>query len=87
MTKILPAGLCFEVRKGAWPVPNIFHQIQEKGRISEPEMFRTFNMGIGMALVFRSKDIPAVTSYFKRKKIKFYRIGSVVNDTKRKIVI
>jgi len=50
-------------------------------------MYRTFNMGIGMALVFRPKDIPAVSSYLKKKRIKFYRIGKVINDSKRRIVL
>lgn len=87
LTKILPKGKCFAINKGSWFVPKIFHIIQKKGRIENREMYRTFNMGIGLALVFRTKDIPAVCAYFKRKKIKYYEIGKVVNNAKRKILI
>ncbi len=87
LTKVLPKGKCFVIDRASWPVPEIFQIIQKKGKIGNREMYRTFNMGIGLALVFRSKDIPAVSAYLKRKKIKFYNIGHVVNDPKRKIVI
>jgi phosphoribosylaminoimidazole (AIR) synthetase len=39
------------ITKGSWPVPSIFKKIQRRGHIKESEMFRTFNMGIGMVLV------------------------------------
>ncbi len=51
LTKVLPKGLCFAVNKGSWPIPRIFELIQDKGHIPEHEMYRTFNMGIGFALV------------------------------------
>jgi len=44
-------------------------------------------MGIGLALVFRPKDTVKIRAYFKRKKIKYYEIGKVINDSKRKIII
>lgn len=87
LTKILPKGKSFVIQRGSWPVPEIFQMIQKKGRISDREMHRTFNMGIGLAFVFRSKDAASVCAYFKKKKIKHYRIGTVVNDLKRKILI
>lgn len=87
LTKILPQGKCFVINKRSWPVPKIFQMIQKKGRIHDAEMYRTFNMGVGLALVFRPTDVPAVRAYFKRKKIEFYDIGNVINDSKRKIVI
>ena len=87
LTKVLPEGKCFVINKKSWPVPKIFQIIQKKGKISNREMYRIFNMGIGLALVFRSQDMPAVRTYFKRKKIKYYEIGKVINDSKRKIII
>ena len=87
LTKVLPEGKCFVINKKSWPVPKIFQIIQKKGKISDREMYRTFNMGIGLVLVFRSQDMLAVRTYFKRKKIKYYEIGKVINDSKRKIII
>jgi len=87
LTKILPKGKCCVIRKGSWPVPKIFQIIQKKGRISDSQMYRTFNMGIGLALIVRSKDIISVTSYFKRKRIKYYEIGKVISDSQKRILI
>ena len=73
--------------KKNWPVPEIFQIIQKKGRISDRQMYRTFNMGIGLALVLRPKDATSVCAYFKRKRIRYYKIGEVINDSKRRIII
>jgi phosphoribosylformylglycinamidine cyclo-ligase len=87
LTKILPQRKCFVINKGSWPVPDIFQMVQKKGGVDDAEMYRTFNMGVGLALVLRPTEAPKARAYFKRKKIKFYDIGHVVNDPKRKIVI
>jgi len=87
LTKILPKGKCFKVFKGSWPVPFIFQNIQKRGKIGEPEMFRTFNMGIGLALVFARKDLEALRRFLDKEKIEFYEIGEVVSDKKRKLIL
>jgi len=87
LTKVLPKGKCFQIERGSWPVPEIFTMIQKKGRIKDREMFRTFNMGIGLAVVVLKKDAATVSMYLKRKRIQHYTIGRVINDTKRRIVL
>src|SRR5271168_1407047 len=57
LTKVLPKGLCFAVKKASWPVPRIFELIRDKGRVPEHEMYRTFNMGVGFALVVAPGDV------------------------------
>jgi phosphoribosylformylglycinamidine cyclo-ligase len=47
----LPAGCKAVIERGSWSVPPIFGLLQEAGRIADDEMFRTFNMGIGLVLV------------------------------------
>src|SRR5436309_1623042 len=49
--RILPNGTAVEIHKGSWPPLPIFEVMQQLGNIAEPEMFRTFNMGIGMVIV------------------------------------
>ncbi|OLD62790.1 MAG: phosphoribosylformylglycinamidine cyclo-ligase, partial [Acidobacteria bacterium 13_1_40CM_2_68_5] len=49
--RILPRGLSARIDLGTWPVPPVFRYLQDTGRIADDEMFRTFNMGIGMVLV------------------------------------
>jgi phosphoribosylformylglycinamidine cyclo-ligase len=49
--RVLPEGMAAELNTSAWRVPPIFKLIAERGRVVEEEMFRTFNMGLGMILV------------------------------------
>ncbi len=86
LTKILPAGKCFVLDRGSWPVPKIFQIIQKKGTIQTREMFRTFNMGIGLAIVAAARDVPAVRAFLRRQKTEHYLIGKVSNDKKNKII-
>jgi phosphoribosylformylglycinamidine cyclo-ligase len=49
--RVIPDGLAVHFDTRAWRVPPLFQLIQEKGRISRPEMFNVFNMGIGMVVI------------------------------------
>ena len=49
--RVLPAGVGVRIDKAAWEVPPLFRLIQEAGSVSETEMFRVFNMGIGFVLI------------------------------------
>ena len=49
--RCLPEGVTARIEKAAIPVPPVFRLIQETGKITERDMFNTFNMGIGMGLV------------------------------------
>jgi phosphoribosylformylglycinamidine cyclo-ligase len=54
--RILPENVSVEITSGSWAEPPIFRLIQKLGNVSEKEMFRTFNMGIGMVVVVSAKD-------------------------------
>ncbi len=54
--RVLPKGLCANIDKKSWAVPPLFRLIWQKGGIAEHEMYRTFNMGIGMVLIVSQKD-------------------------------
>jgi phosphoribosylformylglycinamidine cyclo-ligase len=86
LTKVLPKGLCFNVKKGAWPMPRIFGLIQDKGHIPEYEMYRTFNMGIGFALVVTPKDVTGVQALLRAHKVESFVIGEVIQDSKHKVI-
>eukprot|EP00191_Tetraselmis_sp_GSL018_P022545 CAMPEP_0177627770 /NCGR_PEP_ID=MMETSP0419_2-20121207/31382_1 /TAXON_ID=582737 /ORGANISM="Tetraselmis sp., Strain GSL018" /LENGTH=344 /DNA_ID=CAMNT_0019128949 /DNA_START=233 /DNA_END=1267 /DNA_ORIENTATION=+ len=57
--RIVPKGLGTAVDKSSWEVPPVFRWVQEKGKIAEPEMFRTFNMGVGMVLIVARETVDA----------------------------
>ena len=56
--RCLPDGLGARINRAAWEVPPIFESIRKRGRVSDDEMFRTFNMGLGMILVLDARDVP-----------------------------
>ena len=72
--RILPDGAGVEIRKGSWPVLPVFDLMQRLGNIAEPEMFRTFNMGIGMVIVCSPDDAVEI----KAALGSCYEIGRVV---------
>src|SRR6266576_721688 len=59
--RILPEGTSVEIKRGSWPVLPIFKLMQRLGNIDDGEMFRTFNMGIGMVVVCAQTDADEVT--------------------------
>ncbi len=86
LTKVLPKGLCFSIRKNSWRVPRIFQLIQDKGRVPDHDMYKTFNMGIGFVLVVSPKDVVAIQAFLRQYQEEFFVIGEVIQDAKQKIV-
>jgi phosphoribosylformylglycinamidine cyclo-ligase len=60
LPRILPEGCAAEIDRLAWRVPPLFQLLQQHGRISDDEMFRAFNMGIGLIVVCPSRDAQRV---------------------------
>jgi len=77
LPRILPAGTAAEIRKGSWPVLPVFAYMQRRGGIEEGEMYRAFNMGIGMILVVSPEDLPLVTSHLAARNEPCYEIGAI----------
>ncbi len=78
LPRILPKGCKAIVRKGTWDVPPIFPFLQERGNISEDEMYKTFNNGIGMILVVPSKDAQNMVTRLRALGVKSFIIGEIV---------
>jgi len=70
-------GLTAEWTPGRWPVPNIFQEIQRAGAIQTEEMYRTFNMGIGMALACRPREAHAIVQLLARRGVPAWIIGRI----------
>jgi phosphoribosylformylglycinamidine cyclo-ligase len=76
--RVLPAGLGARIRRGSWEVPALFRLIQSGGRIADDEMFRTFNMGVGMVVVVSPENLHDVEHSLERRGETSFVIGSVV---------
>ena len=86
LVRVLPKNVDAVVKKGSWEVPAIFRFIQEKGNVPEEEMFRTFNMGVGYAVVVSPEDADRAVSLLKESGEEVYRIGEI-REGEGKVVI
>lgn len=79
LPRVFPAGkiLRANIKKNAWHVHNIFKVIQEMGGISEAEMFRTFNMGIGLILVVDRNEAKDIIQRLNRAGERAFLIGEI----------
>ncbi|PYQ23778.1 MAG: phosphoribosylformylglycinamidine cyclo-ligase [Acidobacteria bacterium] len=75
--RVLPAGLGARIRTSAWRVPPLFRIIQGGGRVSDEEMYRTFNMGVGMVVIVAPGDLHDVEHSLERRGETAFVIGSV----------
>jgi phosphoribosylformylglycinamidine cyclo-ligase len=78
LPRVLPAGLGARLRRGSWEVPALFRLIQRGGGVSDEEMVRTFNMGIGMVVVVSPADLHEVEHSLERRGETSHVIGTVV---------
>jgi phosphoribosylformylglycinamidine cyclo-ligase len=72
--RFLPKNLDALIFRASWPVPDVFAEMQRRGNVDEAEMFRTFNMGIGMALAVSRKDADKVQKFLAP----CHRLGRIV---------
>jgi len=77
LPRILPADTHAVIRVGSWPVPELFHFLQESGEVDADEMFRVFNMGVGMVLAVDPAGLRDVLGLLRSVGQKSYLVGTV----------
>ena len=77
LPRVLPEHCHGVLCDGSWPVPPIFRSLQELGNIAEPEMRRTFNMGIGMVVVVAAAECERAEGLIKEAGGSVRRVGEV----------
>lgn len=75
--RTLPPHMSVRIRKGSWRIPSIFKKIQTKGHISDHEMFRTFNMGVGMVMILSPQSVARALHRMDEMGLKAWVIGEV----------
>ena len=78
LPRILPKGCRARVHRGAWPVPPIFQVLRKMGKVDEEELYRVFNMGIGLALVVSANHVEKLIARAAELGDRGYRIGEIV---------
>lgn len=81
--RILPKNTNAEIYKASWPRLPIFDLIKAKGEIAEDEMYRTFNMGIGMVVIIDAKDVDKFKETCASLDEKVYEIGTITEGEKK----
>jgi len=82
--RVLPQGMAAKFNGRSWAIPPIFQLIQQRGNISQNEMYRVFNMGIGMVVICSPDNVAQLTKALPEAKV----IGRVVKqEGKARVVI
>ena len=75
--RMLPEGRRFSLDRASWTVPPLFHWLQQAGNLDDAEMFRAFNMGVGLVLACSSADADAVLASLRQSSEPAWRLGRV----------
>src|SRR5205807_9726237 len=78
LSRVLPRTCDAVVRQGAWEVPRVFGEIQRLGDVTDEEMARVFNLGIGMVGVVAQEDVMRAHDVVRSHGVSSVEIGEVV---------
>jgi phosphoribosylformylglycinamidine cyclo-ligase len=84
--RILPEGMAVKIDRDSWTVPPLFELLRRLGNVSDSEMYRTFNMGIGMVIVCSARDAETVANDLRRRGEMVYTIGKVVRGNREVMI-
>ena len=76
--RCIPDGLCAKINKSAIKVPAIFNLLQREGNIPERDMYNTYNMGVGMALIVSKDTVDAAKEALAKEGCEAYVIGEII---------
>jgi phosphoribosylformylglycinamidine cyclo-ligase len=87
LNRALPPTLDAVVDTTSWQVPNVFQQLERFGGVDRREMFRTFNMGVGMVVIVAQTDVAGVVEAARTSGVHAWRLGETKPGTGQVILI
>ena len=78
VNRALPDTLDAVIDGGSWEVPNLFQQLEQAGQVDRAEMYRTFNMGVGMVVITGEADADAIQASASSAHVANWRLGRIV---------
>ncbi len=81
LDRVLPDDLDAVIQRGTWEILPIFRFIRERGKVETDEMYRTFNMGVGMILVVAEERAQRVQDFLAAHDEQFYLIGEITDGS------
>ena len=79
--RILKKGLIADVNLSSWKIPHAFQWLQEKGKISQSDMLRIFNCGIGMVCILDKAEVEKAKEILSAHKLRTFEVGSIVKGS------
>lgn len=81
VSRVLPDSLDAEIDGSSWKVPNLFLQLEQAGGVARAEMYRTFNMGVGMVITTDAAGASAILASAASTHLEAFPIGRVVRGS------
>lgn len=86
LNRALPPAVDAVVETSSWTVPNLFEQLGRAGAVARDEMFRAFNMGVGMVVIADAPGADAVLAVCAARRLRAWRLGRTTAGTGRVIL-
>ena len=86
VNRALPPTLDAEIDTASWTVPNVFTQLERAGGVARDEMFRAFNMGVGMVVIASPADVETIVGAAQSVDVRAWRLGRVMRGAGRVIL-
>jgi len=83
LPRVLPRGTAALIELGSWPAIPLFDHLQQLGNVSQEEMFRTFNMGLGMLMVVSLEKFKKTQTVLEKVGEKAYTVGRIVKGERK----
>jgi len=87
LPRCLGEGQAVQIFRDSWQIPKLFQWLQSEGEVPEIDMFNTFNMGIGMAVVLDPNKADEAIAYFQAQGFVTNRIGEVISEVRSLIFV
>jgi len=87
LPRCLGEGQAVQIFRDSWQIPKLFQWLQSEGEVPEIDMFNTFNMGIGMAVVLDPNKADEAIAYFQAQGFVTNRIGEVIAEVRSLIFV
>ena len=75
--RVLPKNCVAQIDAQSWPLPKLFQWLQQAGNVERQEMYRTFNCGIGMAVIVPAEQADAAQAFLAEQGETVYRLGTI----------
>ncbi len=81
LPRVIPKGLGASLDRNSWEVPEIFRVAQKAGGISDHEMYKTFNMGVGMVVILEKRHVQSAQKVLKSFKLSSWVVGKITKQS------